>query len=220
MATYRISTPAALAMLVLASACSDFGIRDAPNIPPAQPPGKDEDDLGGPPDWQNCFEGFHGEYSNLSVDHPDVRRRSRDDASTDPNDLDWWSEPSFQRFDPTLDMGSNWWPVDEGLEGDPAHFAVRWRAWLRAWSNTTMTVTLGTSDDAWVYIEGQPAIELPGIQPFEPQQYAIDLDGGQYPIEILFAHRDADDDSGFRFRVLSGDVSLCYPDFEDDVEEE
>jgi len=210
----------AVAALALCTACSDFGIRDPAPVPPAPPPGKDEDNLGGPPDWQNCFEGFHGEYSNLSVDHPDVRMRSRMDASTNPDELDWWSEPTFQRFDPTLDMGGNWWPVDEGLEADPNHFAVRWRAWLRAWSNTTMTVTLGSSDDAWVYIDNRPVIEQPGLQDFDPQQHTIDLDGGQYPIEILFAHRDAADVSGFRFRVLSGDVSLCYPDFEEDEAEE
>ena len=203
----------ALSSVVLSVACSDFGIRDAPPVPPAQPPGKDEDDVGGPPDWQSCFEGYHGEYSNLTADHPDIRRRSRDDASTNPDDLDWWDDASFQRFDPNLDMGSNWWPVDEGLEDDPAYFAVRWRAWVRAWSNTTMTVTLGSSDDAWVYIEGQPAIENPGLQEFNPQQYSVELSGGQYPIEVLFAHRDIEHVSSFRFRVLSGDVSICYPDF-------
>ena len=214
MSTIRLLVPVLFGM-----ACTEYGLRDPPPVPPAEPPGRDEDDLGGPPDWANCFEGFHGEYSNLSIDHPDVRRRSRLDASTDPTQLDWWSEPSFQRFDPTLDMGTGWWPVDDGLEGDPLHFAVRWRAWLRAWSNTTLTVTVGSSDDSWVYLEGQEVIARPGLQPFDPETYTIDLSGGQYPLEVLYAQRDTDGDSGFRFRVLSGDVSLCYPEWDDGDDE-
>lgn len=203
--------------LVLLAACNEYSLREPPPVPPAEPPGKDQDDVGGPPDWATCFEGFHGEYSNLSVDHPHVEPRRNDpDAPTDRDALDWWDEPSFQRFDASLDMGSAWYPVDEGLEADPAYFAVRWRAWVRAWSNTTMTITLGSADDAWVVINGEEVVALPGIRSFEPQTYDISLSGGQYPLEIDYAHRA--DESGFRFRVTGGDVTICYPEWDEEAD--
>jgi hypothetical protein len=199
--------------MLVALGCNEYSLREPPPVAPAEPPGKEDDDEGVPPDWQSCFQGFHGEYSNLSIDHPDVEPR-RDDlvASEDPSELDWWAEPSFQRFDPSLDMGTGWYPVDEGLEADPAYFAVRWRAWVRAWSNTTMTVSLGAADDAWVIVDGDTVVSLPGIKTFAPATYEIPLSGGQYPMEILYAHRSAD--SAFRMRVVSGDVTICHPEWE------
>ena len=203
-----------VAASVLLAGCNEYSLREPPPVPPAEPPGDDPADVGAPPDWQNCFEGFHGEYSNLSVDHPDVEpRRGDPEASEDPDDLDWWDEPSFQRFDASLDMGTGWYPVDDGLQADPAYFAVRWRGWIRAWSGTSLQFTLGSADDAWVSIDGDVVAALPGIRDFEPQVFDVPLSAGQYPIEIRYAHRAGD--SGFRFRATGGDVTICYPEWSD-----
>ena len=40
------------------------------------------------------------------------------------------------------------------------------------------------------------------------------IDSGQFPLQVRYAHRSGE--SGFRFRVLSGDVQICYPDFSDE----
>lgn len=185
-------------------------------VPPAQPPGE-EPDRGAPPDWQNCIQGWRGQYYNLTVDHPDVLPGPDDEpAGTDPLLLDWWTErDAFEDFEPTLDFGRNFWRVDEGLQGDPAYFSARFSAWIRAWSDTDVTVLVGSSDDAWVIIDGQPVVERPGIQPFERETYTFDLDAGVSPIDVFYAHR-ASDESGFSFRVVSGDISICYADFSEE----
>lgn len=198
--------------------CQDYDLSDPPLPSVATPPGTTGTNTGEPPDWNNCFEGFLGEYSNLAVTHPDVEPATRDGLFPDPTALDWWDEPVYQEFSSSLDFGSNWWPVDEGLAGDPAYFSVRWSAWLRAWDDTTMTFTLGSADDVWIILDNDVIFADSGIKDFEPTTYSLDLDAGQYPIEIRFAHRSGE--SGFRFRKLTGDVSLCYAEYDDDDDDE
>jgi hypothetical protein len=90
---------------------------------------------------------------------------------------------------------------------------VYWHAWVRTWSDTTLRFQLGSSDDSWVHVNGEPIAEKPGIQDFVRDEFEVYLDAGQYPIEVWYAHR-ASELAGFSFRVLSGDVAICYPDFE------
>ncbi len=197
-------------ILILTLGCIETGIGERPLPPVATPPPPPDDDRGGPPDWTDCEPGFLGAYTNHTPAHPDFEP-DEDRTPADPLALDWWDDPSFQAFSANLDFGANWWPVDEGLEGDPAHFAVRWIAWIRARSDTTVRFVLGNADDAFLWIGEDLAVADAGIQPFEPTLYTFDVEAGQYPLEIRFAHRSGE--SGFRFRVLEGDVSLCYPDF-------
>lgn len=201
-------------LLTALMGCQEYSLNDPPRVPPADPPGTTGSDAGEPPDWQNCFEGFLGEYSNLPITHPDVEPGARGDVLLDPEALDWWSEPSFQEFNSNLDFGTNFWPVDEGLQGDPSYFSVRWLAWLRAWDDTTMQFTLGSADDVWILLDDEIIFSAPGVKDFEPETYSVDLEAGQYPIEIRFAHRAGE--SGFRFRPISGDVSLCYAEYDDE----
>jgi hypothetical protein len=133
----------------------------------------------------------------------------------DPALLDWWDPDylSFQDYDGSLDIGSNWWPVDEGLEGDPAYFSVRWTAWLRVWrDDSPVSVQLGAQDDAWILVNEAVVASLPGVHDFEPQTITLPVVSGQYPIDIRYAHR-AGAESGFRFRIVEGDADICYPDF-------
>lgn len=203
------------AAMILGACGGETGIGNFEPPPPAPPPVDEE--RGNAPDWENCFTGWRGQYSNLSIDHPHVNPRPADKpAPTDVTKLDWWDRIAFEQFDATLDHGNNWWPVDEGLEGDPGYFAVRWHAWVRAWEDTTMEFTLGSADDSWVLVDGEPIANKAGLQKtFERERFTVNLDSGQYPIEVYFAHRAAQT-SGMSFRVLNGDVSICYPDFEEE----
>ena len=48
----------------------------------------------------------------------------------------------------------------------------------------------------------------------DPQTLSVNLDGGQYPVEIRYAHRTGS--SGFRFRplgVTEEQLQLCYPEY-------
>lgn len=195
----------------------DVNLSRGPVVPPAEPPG-DDDDRGDPPDWQDCLSGWRGQYYNLTVDHPDVLPGpDAKAAGTDPTEVDWFELEAFEDFDPTLDFGRNFWRVDDGLDGDPAFFAVHWSAWIRAFDDTNVTVVLGSSDDSWVFIDGEPVVERPGIQPFVRETTTFELDAGVYPIDVYYAHR-ASEESGMAFRVVDGDVLVCYADFTEDEE--
>lgn len=197
--------------LLLVACGAEYAFHEPEPVPPAPPPGFVFDEFGAPPDWRDCFPGFRGIYSNLPADHPDVRPLLEELPVDDPRGLDWWDQVAFERYDPSLDFGPEWWPVDEGLAGDPAYFGVRWLGWIRVWSNTRLEMILGSSDDAWVLIDGQTVVARPGLRDFEPEVISVPVRPGQHSFEIRYAHRSGP--GGFRFRVLSGDVSLCHPDY-------
>ncbi|MFT5457568.1 MAG: hypothetical protein ACI9K2_004065 [Myxococcota bacterium] len=164
--------------------------------------------FGDPPDWDSCRAGWIGDYTNLQPTHPDIV----DDAiaPVDPRSLDWWARSDFQDFDASLDFGPQWWPIDDGLTGDPEHFAVRWRSWMRVWSATELELVFGAVGDAWMLIDEAPSVQVTG-DVFEPEVVRVSLQPGQVPVDVRYGHRGGD--SGFRWRVVSGDVSFCYPDF-------
>jgi hypothetical protein len=203
-----------LALPLVLLGCQEYALREPDKVPPADPPGLVDEGFGSPPNWQDCLTGYLGTYSNLGVEHADVEPAIDEVPADDPTSLDWWDERSFQRFDPALDFGSNWWPVDDGLAADPAYFSVKWIAWLRAWDSTDIEISLGSGGDSWVLLDNEIVAAQPGVHPFEPEVVVIPVGSGQYPLEVRYAHRGGD--SGFRLRVLSGDVSICYPEFNED----
>lgn len=183
-------------------ACSEYGVREADPVPVAEPPGSTDEGHGEAPDWGDCSPGLWGEYSNLP-------RGLDADAPEDPTTLDWWSSPTHDGYDPILEFGEGWWPVDEGLDGDPAWFAVRWRGWLRVWDAGSHPVVVGAADDVWVQAGDAWLVTSPGPQPYDPQEVELAFDqAGQYPITVWFAQRN-DVESGLRFRPLGDGLSLC-----------
>lgn len=186
-------------------ACSEYTVHEPPVVPPADPPGREPDDLGEPPDWANCTAGWWGRYSNLAADDPSIGDTGE---VGEPADLDWWDDVAFERFDPTLELGSNFWPVDEGQPGDPAFHAVRWNAWMRVYDGGTVSFLLGSSDDAWVLFDREIVAAMPGIHEMDPQVFDIEVRAGQFPVEVYHAHRGSPS-AGLRFRVVEGDVAIC-----------
>ena len=51
-----------------------------------------------------------------------------------------------------------------------------------------------------------------GAAQMDPIVVDVAMRPGQFPVRVRYAHRKASD-AGFRFRVLGGDVSVCYPEF-------
>lgn len=207
-------------MLVwLALACNEYVVHDAPPPPVAEPPGQEIDAQGEPPsNWADCSSGFYGLYFNLPADHPDVEPAA-DTPPPAPNQVDWFTTDhlAFAQYDPTLDFGQNWWPVDDGLEGDPAYFAVSWTAWIRMDDGGPLSFVIGSSDDMWVDVDDETIVDRAGVRDFEPETVTseVSLNSGVHPIRVRFAHRSGAD-NGFRFRVLGDTVTLCYPEFPDD----
>ena len=199
-------------VIFLLLACSDYRVHAPPPEPVADPPAQDPDALfGEPPDWENCSPGWLGQYQNLEAAPLDA------EEEPDPATVDWW-EPSrraFRRDDASLEFGDAWWPVDQGIAGDPAYFSVRWTGWLRVWEGGTVTVVVGATTDVFLYVNDVLALSLSNELEFEPQAHDLSLAAGQYPVDLRFAQRDAMA-SAFRFRLADEDATECYPDFSGD----
>lgn len=198
-------------MIFLLFACSDYRVYTPPPAPVADPPGADPDALfGEPPDWNSCNQGFYGQYQNLE----DSVQVLEGEEAVDPEAVDWWdvSRRAFLRDDASLEFGDAWWPVDQGIEGDPAYYSVRWTGWIRVWDAGDIPMVLGASTDVFMYVNKQLAFSMTSVSEFEPQVYNLHLSAGQYPFELRFAQRDATA-SAFRFRLASDNATECYPDF-------
>lgn len=194
--------------------CTEYRVRADDPVPPADPPPDALDPAGEPPDdWGGCSAALLGRYHNLSASHPDVAADAPP-APADPDEVDWWSEQTlaFSRWDATLELGGDWWPVDTGQDGDPAHFAARWTGWLRVWEATELVVVLGAADDAWLRLGDEIVARNVDNEALSPEAFAVALRPGVLPVEISAAHRLAPV-PGMRFRVAAGDVTLCGPDF-------
>lgn len=207
-------------ILALWLGCSEYQVRqeDPPDV--ATPPPDVLDAQGEVPDWQNCQSGWFAQYFNLKSDHADIGVN----APAPLGDNTWWSvnDLAFQRYDASLDLGPNWWPVDDGLAQDPQYFAVHWTAWLRAEGNTTMSIVFGAQDDARLVIDPGQNDEIP-LSVFEPLTFEVDtydipIQSGVHPLDLRYAQR-VGADNGFRFRISGGDVKLCYPAFPDPIDE-
>ncbi len=167
--------------------CSDGALRSVlPTGTPPPPPDR-PDPHGEPPEWDGCDAAFLGEYVNTS----------------DGEELD-----SFSRWDGALDFGADWWPVDDGLPGDPAGYGVTWTAWLRAWSDTDWDIALGALDVAEVLVDDEVVVQLDSDE-FSPSGWTIPLEAGQHRLEVRFAHNSEALASGFSFRAVAGDASIC-----------
>lgn len=197
-------------ILLLALACSEFTVRRADPPPVAEPPGSDPDEWGDPPDWTNCPQMYDGRYTNLPGSHPDLLgTEDSGDREIDPSEVDWWDSEyaAFRREDASLDRGGDWWPVDQGFEGDPEFWAGRWLAWLRIMDGGDNQLILGASSDAWVYVDGELVASVVGARTFDPEAVAVSLESGQRRLEVRVAHRGGE--SGLAFRPVGDGLAVC-----------
>lgn len=224
MAVVPKAEAALAAVLVLSAACSDYdlGSGDDEGIPPGDDDASGDDDDGGNPDfdgipWDDCEQGYLGDYYNLPADHPDVEI---DVGGVEPGSLpgshDWWNPAwwVWSQYDPHLEFGTDWWPVDQGLPGDPQYFAVHWSAWIVVHEAAPFTFEMGSDDDSWLVIDGQVEADLGGIHGLAATEYEAVLDEGWYAFDIYFAERHTSE-SGFYFRFTGGPVTIYPSDCED-----
>jgi len=201
-------------LLAAATSCGgEVSIYRPPPPPVVDNVEGDVDDVGDPPDFTTCSQGWFASYYNLPPTHPDVEPLAASLPGVDPMTLDWWDAEyiAFEKYDPSLEFGANWWPVDEGIEDDPAYYSVKWNAWLRAYDDSNVEMVLAASSDAWILLNDEVIASVEGSEEFEAITINRQIDSGVYPIEIRFTHRMGA--AGFRFRVANGDVLICFPDF-------
>ena len=200
-----------IALLLLS--CSEFRVDFTDTIDPVDPPGDNWNPQGDVPDWDDCLHGFEGMYFNHNINHEDIEPEFEPYPQEDPLRLDWWDDQyqAFHHFDATLDFGTNWWPVDEDFENDPQYFSVKWHAWIRINEAGSIDFVIGAADDIWIIINDEVVYEDAGIKDFSSGIISIPLEAGQFPIEVLYAHRSGD--NGLRFRLVDENATICYPEY-------
>lgn len=230
----RLRPPALLLAGLLWGACSEYQVRTPPLEAPEDPPEQAGSEAGEPPEWGSCTPGWSGRYFNLTEAHPDVLAWGSEEgwpapqpgdtgATSDtgdtsdtvlpaPAELDWFadSRQAFDRHDAHLEPGSGWFPVDEDLAGDPEHFAVRWRAWIRPEDAGSHELVVASTGPLWVEVSGEVRHASAGTADLAPEVIALDLSAGQKPITVSFAHLGGE--SGLRLRSLSERVDICPPE--------
>lgn len=200
-------------VLLLLTGCPETTLKPFKPPIPVDPPDLESDIFGEPPsDWENCYNGFLGLYSNLPNDHVDIEPVELEPVSIET--LDWWSPEyrAFQRYDGSLDFGPNWWPVDSGLVDDPSYFGVRWVGWMRVTKKADHDFVIGASTDAWMLLNDELLVAIEGNDSFETHTYTHEIKPGKYKVDIRYAHRFGAE-NGFRFRAHSEHLVLCYPDY-------
>jgi fibro-slime domain-containing protein len=107
------------------------------------------------------------------------------------NQFDWWDGKyySFQRKDDDLQFGISFWPVNEGLEGDPQYFSVKWSGAFHLRESGTYKFGMESDDDSWMFIDGKLAIDIGGIHPMRKEEVEVYLREGWHDINIFFAER-------------------------------
>ncbi|MCP4569566.1 MAG: fibro-slime domain-containing protein [FCB group bacterium] len=171
--------------------------------------------------------GLTGTYYNLSDQHPDMQRWITGlDQGYVENSLtgdaptltaygasrviqwDWWNAAyeSFTRIDSDADLQTNfqsgWFPTNDGLSGDPYHFAVKWSGSFYVASDMAYTYHMSSDDDSWLFIDDALTLDLGGVHGMTSTNYTVNLTTGWHDIDIFFAERHTTA-SGFRLNFFS-----------------
>lgn len=123
---------------------------------------------------------------------------------------DWWDAQYAvgSRVDSDADLqsnfASNFFPsiVNEGLPGDPFHFAVHWTGQFYVDQDKLYNYTMGSDDDSWLFIDNSLVLDLGGVHGVTYDNYNVSLAQGYHTIDIFFAERHVVQ-SGFQLNFFS-----------------
>ncbi|MBI5000267.1 MAG: PKD domain-containing protein [Euryarchaeota archaeon] len=152
--------------------------------------------------------GYIGRYYNLPANHTDMEGIITGVVPGDlPFNHDWYDSKyySFERIDTSLKYGNNFFPVDEGLPGDPYYFAVHWNSTITVPTSGNYSFDIGSDDDSWVYIDDTMVCDLGGTHAFSISTQNITLTSGEHQLDIYFAERHKVQ-SGFYFEFTNNSV--------------
>ena len=152
--------------------------------------------------------GLYGSYYNLPATHTDVEGAITGIVTgKTPFQYDWYSIIyfGFNQNDAitTLNVASDYFPIPNALPGDPFYFAVHWTGRLHAPIAGTYNATLGSDDDAWLYVNGDLKVDLGGVHAFDDESFPITLGAGTSTVDLYFAERHVVQ-SGIKFTIDGG----------------
>lgn len=159
--------------------------------------------------WRTAPRGYLGTYYNLPRSHPDMEGaldgdgvnrglvretlplRLTDAGEAYYEQFDWFTDQyrSFQRRDDAIDFPSDFLPVDEGLPGDPFHFAVHWEATLVVPEDGEYTFELSSDDDSWAFVDGGLVVDNGGLHGTASTGGSVTLEAGEHSLDVFFAER-------------------------------
>lgn len=174
---------------------------------------------------------FVGAFYNLPCDHPDVEGPVTGVVTgTLPWDFDWFDDRYFsyraERDSLLISVSQDYFPVDDGLCGDPYHFAVHWQTTVFLEEGGDYTMEIGSDDDSWLFIDGTLIADLGGVHALRRRSVTVPLTAGAHTIDLWFAERKVVQ-SGLEFEIVGvpndGFVDLrkvvCLdPDADDDAD--
>ena len=158
------------------------------------------------PDMERWITGFEPEYveNTLTGSMPTLTAY----GATRVRQWDWWDAQyfAFSRIDSDADLhsgfSSSWFPLNDGLQGDPYDFAVHWDGSFYVNANKSYTYQMGSDDDSWLFIDGQLVLDLGGVHGMTSTNYTVNLTAGTHDIDIFFAERHTVQ-SGFYLNFFS-----------------
>ena len=157
--------------------------------------------------------GLYGYYYNLPETLPGMNGTAL--ATSTPSSTDWYTSQFLSFASNTaitsFDQTSDFFPVDDGLPGDPFYTAIHWTGWVTFPASGTYPITLGSDDDSWLYINGQLADSVPGIHPltYATSSYTVTA-GETVPVDLYFAEREPVQ-SALVFQMPGVTFSPCGP---------
>ncbi len=166
------------------------------------------------PDISNkeCTNGdLYGWFYNLPKTHPDVNGPITGVISgTTPFDYDWYDDQYLSFAEnvavSSLNQTSNYFPVDDGLAGDPLYFAAHFTGFVHVAATSTHTVQLGSDDDSWFYLNGVETMNLGGVHAFKNATSSVAFPAGTSTIDVYFAERHKSQ-SALRFSIFGSGIT-------------
>ena len=144
--------------------------------------------------------GYYGKYYNLPKDTtPNIKPRNTGLVAEENG---WYDDKylSFSRVDSNINFGKNFFPVDEGLSGDPFYFSVHWMAIFNVKTSGEYEYKMSSDDDSWMFVNKELKIDLGGRHRAKEKLETLYLSAGQNYVDIYFAERNPKE-SCFSFTI-------------------